>query len=142
MVVALSVAAGTRKNALTLSDALRELIHGPLGLVFVSAIAVGMMCFALWRIAQGFLDADNLGTGPRAAVRRAGSGLSSMAYFGIAAIAAGIALRLPSWTSTSSTKNWASWLLGLPLGSVALGLIGAGFLGAGASDFRGPPGDA
>jgi hypothetical protein len=130
--VALSVAAGTRKNAVNLSDALQELFQRPLGMIVVSGIAVGMVCFALWRIAQGFLDADNLGIGPRAAVRRAGYALSSMAYLGIAAIAAGIVLRLPSQTSTSS-KGWAAWLLSWPLGSFALGIIGAGFLGVGAT---------
>jgi hypothetical protein len=90
-----------------------------------------MVCFALWRSAQGFLDADNLGTGPRAAVRRAGYALSSIAYLGIAAIAAGIVLRLPFQSSTSSPKGWAAWMLSWPLGSFALGLIGAGFLGVG-----------
>jgi len=102
-------------------------------MIVVSGIAVGMVCFALWRIAQGFLDADNLGTGPQAAVRRAGYALSSMAYLGIAAIAAGIVLRLPTQSSTSYPKGWAAWMLGWPLGSFALGVIGAGFLGVGAT---------
>jgi hypothetical protein len=131
--VALSVAAGTRENALNLTDALHELLQHPLGLLFISGIAVGMVCFALWRIAQGFLDADNLGSGPRAAVRRTGYALSSMAYLGIAATAAGTVLRPPSLSSTSFPKGWAAWLLSWPLGSFALGLIGAGFFVVGVS---------
>lgn len=126
--VALSVAAGLRRTALTLTGALHELFVRPLGLLVVSCVAVGMVCFALWRIAQGVLDADNLGTAPRAWVRRIGYALSSLAYLGIAAVATGVIFRMPSSNSTSS-KDWAAWLLSWPLGSVALGFIGFGFLG-------------
>jgi hypothetical protein len=53
-----------------------------------------------------------------------------MAYVGTAAMAAGILLHSPS-SSSSSTKSWAAWFLSWPLGSVALGLLAAGFLGVG-----------
>lgn len=131
--VALSAAAGTRKNALSLTDALQVLLQRPFGLLLISGIAVGLVCFACWRIAQGLLDADNLGSGSRAALRRAGYAISSLAYLGTAAVAAGIALQLPSLHPTSSPQGWAAWVLGWPLGSLALGLIGAGFLVIGAT---------
>jgi hypothetical protein len=131
--VALSVAAGVRRTPLTLTECLHELLGRPLGLVVVTSVAVGMACFALWRMAQGILDADNLGNAPRAWLRRLGYALSSLAYLGVAAVTTEIVFRMPSSTSTSSSKGWAAWLLGWPLGSVALGLIGAGFLGFGAA---------
>jgi hypothetical protein len=65
-------------------------------------------------------------------VQRASYALSSMAYLGIAAVAAGIVLRLPS-QRTSSPKGWAAWMLSWPLGSFALGVIGAGFLAVSAT---------
>lgn len=130
--VALSAAAGTRKNALSLTDALQEMLQQPFGLFLISVIAVGMVSFACWRLAQGLLDADSLGTRPRAAVRRAAYAISSFAYLGIAAIAAGIVFELPSLHS-SSPQSWAAWVLAWPLGSVALGAVGAGFLLIGAT---------
>ena len=131
--VALSAAAGTRKHAVSLTDALQELLQRPFGVLLISGIAVGMVCFAGWRMAQGFLDADNLGTGLRAALRRTGYAISSLAYLGIAAMTAGIVFQLSSMHSTSSLQGWAAWVLGWPLGSLALGLVGAGFLVIGAT---------
>jgi hypothetical protein len=131
--IALMAAVGTRKNALSLTAALQELIQQPLGFLLVGGIAAGLVCFAFWRIAQGLLDADRLGTGLPALLRRTAYGLSSLAYFGIAGVAAGVVLRRPVSASDSSPRGWAAWLLSWPLGSVALGVIGFCFLGIGAS---------
>ena len=59
--MALSAALGARRKALGITGALQEVVQNRLGTVLVLGIAVGMACFALWRIAQGVLDADNLG---------------------------------------------------------------------------------
>jgi hypothetical protein len=130
--IALSAAFGTRKNALSLTDALRELLQRPFGAFLISGMVVGMVCFACWRVAQGLLDADNLGTGSREALRRAGYTISSLAYLGIAVVGARVVFELPSLRS-SSPQGWAAWVLGWPLGSLALGLIGAAFLVVGAT---------
>jgi Domain of Unknown Function (DUF1206) len=127
--VALSAAVGARKNALSITGALQELFRQPMGTIVILGIAAGMTCFAFWRIAQGLLDADNLGNSPRAAFRRTAYGISSLAYFGLAAIAVETIFQV----STSSPRSWAAWVLSWPLGSVVLGLVGAGFLAVGAA---------
>ena len=63
-----------------------------------------MACFALWRIAQGVLDADDLGNKPRALVRRAAYTVSSLAYLALAAMAVGTIFQV----STSSPRSWAA----------------------------------
>jgi hypothetical protein len=136
--MALSAGLGARRNALGITDALQEVLRNRLGTVLVLGIALGMACFALWRIAQGVLDADNLGKNPRALVRRAGYSVSSLAYFALAAMAVGTIFQV----STSSPRSWAAWILSWPLGSAVLGLVGAGFLAVGAATamraFRAP----
>ena len=135
---ALSAGIGARRNALSITGALEELFRHPLGTIAIFGIAAGMMCFAFWRIAQGVLDADNLGNSPRALRRRAAYTVSSLAYFALAAIAVGTILQV----ATSSPRSWAAWVLGWPLGSVALGLVGVGFLAMAAATavraFRAP----
>ena len=106
--------------------------------MLVLGIAVGMACFALWRIAQGVLDADNLGKKPHALVRRAAYTVSSLAYFALAAMAVGTIFQV----STSSPRSWAAWISSWPLGSALLGLVGLGVLAVGAATamraFRAP----
>jgi hypothetical protein len=129
--VAISVAFGIRNTALSLTSVLQELLGQPLGTIVVWGIAAGMVCCAFWRLAQGLLDADRLGSGRRAVFRRIAYVLSSLAYFGLAALAIGVAFQVPP--SGSSPRGWAAWIIGWPLGPLALGLIGTGFLGLAAT---------
>jgi hypothetical protein len=125
---ALSAGMGARRNALGITGVLQEIFETRLGIILVLGIAAGMACFALWRIAQGVLDADNLGKTPRAVIRRAAYTASSLAYFALAAMAVETIFQV----STSSPRGWAAWILSWPLGSTLLGLVGFGFLAVGA----------
>lgn len=124
--VALSAALGARRHALNITQALEELFDKPMGTALIVAIAVGMACFAIWRIAQGVLDADELGTRPKAVLRRAGYAMSSLVYFGLAATAVRTLLRSGA-SASSSPQSWAGWLLSRPYGAMALALVAAGF---------------
>jgi hypothetical protein len=42
--------------------ALYTLLTQPFGSALLAAVAVGLLCFALWRLLQAGLDADRLGT--------------------------------------------------------------------------------
>jgi hypothetical protein len=128
-IMALSAGLGARRNALGITGALQEVLQNRLGTVLVLGIAAGMACFALWRIAQGLLDADNLGQTPRALIRRVAYAVSSLAYFAVAATAVGTIFQV----STFSPRSWAAWILGWPLGSTLLGLVGFGFLAVAAT---------
>jgi uncharacterized protein DUF1206 len=51
-------------------DALRSLLGQPFGRVLLIAIAIGLLCFAAWRLSQSILDADRKGNDPAALARR------------------------------------------------------------------------
>ncbi|MGA7486024.1 MAG: DUF1206 domain-containing protein, partial [Xanthobacteraceae bacterium] len=55
--LAVLAALGARHRAPDSKDALRALLAEPLGHVRLGAIAAGLLCFALWRLAQAVLDA-------------------------------------------------------------------------------------
>jgi hypothetical protein len=54
-------AIGARNRAVDSKDALRILLSEPVGQALLAAIAAGLLCFAGWRLAQAFLDADHRG---------------------------------------------------------------------------------
>jgi hypothetical protein len=125
---ALAVAIGTRQRPVSLTDSLNDLSREAFGTLVSGSIGLGMSCFALWRISQGVLDADNLGSDYNALLRRTAYSLSALLYFGVAVIAAETTLRFHMKASPStSPQSWAAWLLGLPLGSLVLAVIGIGF---------------
>src|SRR5687768_2366373 len=51
--------------------ALRTVAQEPFGEVLLLALAVGLAAYAVWRLAQGFLDREGEGTGPKALAKRA-----------------------------------------------------------------------
>jgi hypothetical protein len=113
-------------------DALRSLLGQPFGRALLIAIAMGLLCFAAWRLSQAILDADHKGNDPAALARRAVQGAASIFYVGFAGVAASIAL---GWdeggNSDQLARGWAAWLLAQPYGQWLIGAIGAGFVASG-----------
>src|SRR5262245_11326683 len=73
-------------------DALRTLFAHPVGGVLLGIIAVGLLCFAAWRLAQGLLDADRCGRQPKALLRRGVQVAAGVFYIGFASMALTIML--------------------------------------------------
>lgn len=111
--------------------ALRTVAQQPLGEVLLLLLAVGLACYALWRLAQALVDRDGEGTGAKALAKRAG-------YFGRAILygsgsVAAFAL-VAGWGSGggSNEQQETAQMLSLPGGTLLVGAAGLGFLGAGA----------
>jgi hypothetical protein len=85
-------ALGASQRVADSKDALRSLLGQPFGRVLLNAIAIGLLCFAAWRLLQGILDADRKGNDPAALARRAVQGAGGIFYIGFAGVAASIAL--------------------------------------------------
>jgi hypothetical protein len=110
-------------------DALRTLLGQPFGRALLICIAIGLLCFALWRLSQSILDADHKGNDLAALARRAVQGAAGVFYVGFAAVAASIAL---GWddgrNSDQLARGWTAWLLAKPYGQSLIGAIGVGFI--------------
>ncbi len=114
------------------SDALTSLLQLPFGRIILGLVAVGLFGYVAWRLAQGLLDADNVGTDAKGMVGRVGSVVSAGANVFLALSAARIALGSGSGSSGGGGEEQASaWLLQQPFGPWLLGLAALGVIGAG-----------
>src|SRR5438132_13434694 len=63
-------AIGFRSRPADSKDVLRTLLDQPFGQALLAAIAVGLLCFATWRLMQAVWDPDNHSTAPKSFWRR------------------------------------------------------------------------
>jgi hypothetical protein len=138
---ALLAALGSGGRAKDSEGALQALLAAPLGSVLLALVALGLLCFAVWRVLQSVFDADGLGRSRKAVARRVGYGFSSLAFVGLALIAGKLVLgsggggrgdgdrSAQDWTATLLAEPFGQWLvaavgLGFAIGGVAVGLRG------------------
>ncbi|WP_245422400.1 DUF1206 domain-containing protein [Alsobacter soli] len=111
--------------------ALQTLLAQPFGAVLLAALALGMLAFAAWRVAQAILDADHLGSSGKALARRLGYGVGAVVNGGVAASAASLIFTYSARSGEQSAHDWTGYVLSLPFGRALVGLIGAGVVVAG-----------
>jgi hypothetical protein len=80
--LAIQVARGGREESPDKGGALRTIAEQPFGKGLLVLLAAGLAAYALWRLAQGILDRDSEGEGPKGLVKRAGA-LGKAAWYGI-----------------------------------------------------------
>jgi hypothetical protein len=113
-------------------SALETLLEQPFGWILLGAIALGLACFALWRVVESVTDADNLGSSARGIAVRAGRAIGGLVYVGLAVSALSLAFGWGAGSSDDrSAQDWTAWLLTQPFGRWAVGLIGLAIAGVG-----------
>jgi hypothetical protein len=110
--------------------AMRTVAHKPFGEALLLALAVGLAAYALWRLAQGFLDRDEEGTGLKGLAKRI-SYVARAAVYGFLSFVA-IALVVGLGSSGRDETEETARVLDVPLGRWLVGAAGLGFLTAGA----------
>lgn len=110
----------------------QEILSQPFGQVLLAVVALGLLCFALWRVAQSLLDADHMGRDGKALVIRTGLGVSAVVNAALAVSAASLLLGLASASGDdSSAQDWTAWLLSVPLGRWLVAGVGLAIAGTG-----------
>lgn len=112
------------------STAMSSLLQLPFGRILLALIAAGG--HILWRLAQGFLDADNVGTDAKAVVRRFGSLVSGAANLFLALTAGRMAIGQSGGAEGGGEEKASAWLLQQPFGGLLLGIVAALVIVAGA----------
>jgi hypothetical protein len=126
------VAALAGERAQGTKGALQKLLTHPAGLVLLCVLALGLVCFAAWRLAQCFLDVDHEGRSASAIARRAFYGANALFYVGLAIWA--VSLMFQSWhrpDNDQEVRDWTAWLLSQPLGPWLLIALGIAIAAAG-----------
>jgi hypothetical protein len=103
-------------------DAVQALLNGPLGQIIAFSLALGLLCFAVWRFAEAFLPFDSR---PQSVLQRVAFAGSGLLYLGMAAWTISLALGAGGAPGGSdrTARQWTEWVLGHPYGA-ALVMIG------------------
>lgn len=109
-------------------SALDTLLMQPLGRVWVGLIAVGLLGFVIWRLAQSLGNADRRPHSFKGFIIRAALFGSAMVYLGLSFYALKLALALGSRDDGGTERDVAAWAMSQPFGPYLAGAIGAGFL--------------
>ena len=116
-----------------LTGALEYLGHG-LGRILLAVLAIGMLTYGLWRLADAAFGIENFGSDGKAVRKRGAAGLIGCIYLYLAYKAARVLLSGDA--GQSSTQQQADTLLDLPGGGVVLGLAALVFAVAGAMQLK------
>ncbi len=125
--LALAAAAQVKKGGTAAFEVLRGV---PLGTLVLWAVAVGLLAYALFKAISALADIENHGTGWKGTGKRIGSAASAIAHTILAYAAFQYARGSKQSGSTGSDggRDMAGSVLELPLGELAVGLVGLGFL--------------
>jgi hypothetical protein len=102
----------------------------PLGAPILYLAALGLIGYALFRLASLLFDIENHGSAGKGIAHRIGHGASGVAHLALAWTAFQFAQGTKQSASDAAVQASADSLLSFPFGSLALGLIGIGFLAA------------
>lgn len=124
-VLAIELALGRGGKATDRQGALQTLAQDGLGRIVVFLLAIGFGAYAVWRLAQAFLDRGGEGSGVKGLAKRVGYLGRAVIYAGLCITA--VAILLGSRGSHGEKKETA-WVLDWPGGRWIVYAVGAGFL--------------
>lgn len=111
-------AAWTGGQAEGTQGALATLKDEPWGQIALWLISLGLILYAIWRLADAFWDLDAYGAGLKAFVARLGQAGSALIYGGLGASVAALALGRGS--GSNGAERAASQIMGLPMGTILM----------------------
>lgn len=112
--------------------ALEEIIRRPYGHVLLIVVAVGLACYALWRLTQAVMDTEDKGSEWKGLAVRAGYACIGFVYFGLGYSAVSLVLGGDVGDSSDEkSRYWTATFMVLPFGRLLVGLAGLGFIGFG-----------
>jgi hypothetical protein len=111
------------------SSAFRSIGSQPFGGVMVALLAAGLAGYALWKLVQGFTDADEKGSDAHGILRRVGYVGSGVIHGGLAFIAAQSILGAEDSSEDAMTASAMAYQP--PLGQLLVGLVGLVVIGVG-----------
>jgi hypothetical protein len=118
--------------------ALREILGQPFGKALLAIVALGLLCYTIWRAVQGWYDPDRHGTDAKALAVRGGMVASAAIHAALAVFALSLAV---GWQGPGSgnggdgARDWTAWLLAQPFGRWLVAAVGVAVLGAALGHF-------
>ncbi len=119
--------------------ALQKMLEAPFGQVLLGLVALGLVCYAVWRFIQGFQDADGHGNDAKGIATRIGlviSGITNvlLAYFALSLIFPALVGGGGS-SGGGGNSDITAKLLSQPYGQWLVGILGLIVIGVGITHF-------
>lgn len=130
-VLAAGVAIGEGGRTTDAKGAVQEVGRFHAGGFLLIFLAVGLLAYAVWRVAQAVLDLDDKGRKPKGLAVRAAYLGSALIHVGLAMTAAGFGIT----SGSGSARKWVAQALSEPGGVWAVALAGAIVIGSGLYQF-------
>ena len=110
-------------------SALASLKSAPFGQTLLWIIALGLICYAVWRLIAAWYDLERRGDDDEGLAKRAGLVITGLTHAALGVAVAALAMGERSGGS-GGAQDWTAKLMSLPFGkwlvaAVALGIIGA-----------------
>lgn len=128
--IALQVAFGKRDKHADKQGALLTLARQPLGKLLLAAVAVGFAGYALWRFLDAILDTDGEGSDLTGVAKRVADFARGLLYASFFLTAARLIVG-SSGEDRSKESDLTAKVLHVPLGRIAVGLVGLAIVGGG-----------
>lgn len=109
--------------------AMQSVLAAPFGTVMLLLLALGLVCYALWRGIQAIRDPDHHGTSPQGLAIRAGLMASAVTHLILATFSVMITFTIDTsgGGSESSTQGTVGWVMSQPHGRWMISGVGVLF---------------
>jgi len=107
------------------------LLDQPFGKILVGLVVLGLICYAIWRLIQAFMDTESFGKDAKGLARRLGYAFSGLVYGGLAFSGFKLLQGNAQSSGGNSQQTLADTLLDKPFGQWLLGIIGLATIGLG-----------
>ncbi|MGF7218845.1 hypothetical protein GGR92_005024 [Spirosoma lacussanchae] len=122
---------GRTERNLNKQGIFRFILEQPFGQGLLALVAIGLVCYALWRLTQAFLDNENKGTDAKGIGRRVGYAFSGLVYGFLAYGSFRMVLGSQGSQGGDTRQTLVRELLQQPFGQWLVGLIGLSIIGIG-----------
>ncbi|WP_299821818.1 DUF1206 domain-containing protein [uncultured Pontibacter sp.] len=107
------------------------ILEQPFGKWLLAVVALGLICYTIWRFIQGFRDSEDKGSGAKGIAMRLRYIFSGLVYGGLAYAAARMVLGQSSGGNGDSRETMAGALLQQPFGQWLVGIVAVVTIGSG-----------
>ena len=107
------------------------ILEQPFGKILLGIVALGLVCYTIWRFIQAFMDSEQKGSDAKGIGKRIGYAFSGLIYGGLAFYAAQLVLGNGSGGGSDSRQTLAGKLLEQPFGQWLVGLVAVGTIAIG-----------
>ena len=108
------------------------ILEQPFGRILLGIVALGLICYTIWRFIQAFMDSEQKGTNTKGIGKRIAYAFSGLIYGGLAFYAAQLVLgNGGSGSGKDSRETLAGKLLEQPFGQWLVGIVAVATMGMG-----------